>query len=1130
MSKPPFEEHPRPGDPNESPTSDAPAKSDVEALDLKRVENSSAPTLERAAGAGTAGERSTLRRSGRFEVLELLGSGGMGRVYKAFDPQLGRPVALKLLRTGPGNEDRFLHEARAQARVDHPNVCKVYEAGRLDGEPFIAMQLIPGQTLSVAAAKMSLEQKVAVIRLVAEGLHAAHRQGLTHRDMKPSNVMVVRDETQGWIPYVMDFGLAHLEDIHQTIEGAVLGTPAYMAPEQARGDNAHVDRRTDVYGLGATLYQALLGRPPFEGEPVSAILLQVLQAEPTPPRRIAPSLPADLETIVLKCLEKEPQRRYDSARALAEDLQRFLDGEPVAARPAGLLYRLGKKARKHKAIAAALLVSSLAVSAAAGLAARESWLAAERERLASRFAEQGRDMEAVMERSRLLPLHDVGYARSIVQQRMAALRAEIAGAGDLALGPGRYALGRGYLALGDYGEARRELESAWAGHGMREKGVAYTLGLALVELYRVELAAAQRLPNPDARRERLALIDGGLRQPALRYLQIGRDAGTSPEYAEALLAFLDRDYERALQKAREAEERSPWLYVASLLAGDAWGETAAARRDRGQSAEARRAFAEAERSYRAASRKGGSDPRCYEGLAQLRLDEIYMELIQADRPQESAFAEAEASCRQALTADPARAVAWSLLSSVLFRRGQDLAARGGDAAPSYRDAIAAAEKAVSLDPGDERTFKSLGDSCTLFGLYEYQFDRPATPLMEKAVQAYQAAIRINPRNPALHSNLGGALDLVPVVKPDATRTVLDEYRKGAEASLREAVRLAPAESDYWNNLGSNLVKQGQDRFERSEDPTRLFEEAARTLQEAVRLNPENTSAHNNLGFTYEMLGEYQMSHTALDPRPALEKAEAALAEFLRRKPDGAVAWRNLGDTLVARAVYERSTGAPWQPSLERARHSLREALRVNSEDFSSWTSLQSAWGIEAEARLAAGENADRAIAGAQKALRRAEALAPDAYDVWIARSEVHLLEARRGAARGRDPEPLFASAEAAARRAAALDPEGAEAPLTEAQALERHAAWQLVRHPAEALATLARGVEAVRRALALGPGEPAASALLASLLEMRSRGERDARRRDALLEEARVLLGSALERRPALGGEHAALKRTLGLR
>ncbi len=1101
---------------------------DLETVDLGPKAASSDATLDTGAAPVAGGPRAP-RRLGRFELLELLGRGAMGSVYKALDPRLGRCVALKLLRSGAGTVDRFLHEARAQARVDHPNVCKVFEADSIGGEPYIAMQLVPGETLGSAAAAMGVEEKVAVLRLVAEGLHAAHRQGLIHRDVKPSNVMVVRDEAQGWTPYVMDFGLAHLEDARQTSDGSVLGTPAYMAPEQARGDAAHADRRTDVYGLGATLYHVLLGRPPFDGDSVSAVLLRVLHAEPPPPRLVMPSVPADLETIVLKCLEKEPHRRYESARALGEDLRRFLDGEPVAARPAGLLYRLGKKARKHKAIAAVLLASSLVVMASAGLLARQSWRAAARERLAARYAEVGRDMEAVMERSRLLPLHDMTYARGIVQQRMEGLRAEMANAGDLALGPGRYALGRGYLALGDYGAARRELEAAWTRHGMRDRGVAYSLGLALVELYRVELAAAERISNPDARRERLALVDRDLRQPALEHLRAGREAGASPEHAEALLAFLDRDYARAIRMARTAEDRSPWLYAASLLAGDAWLSIGTARRDEGRSADARQAFAEAEARYRAAARKGGSDPRCYEGLAQLRLDEMYLEIVQTGHRIEEAFTEAQAACRQALTADPARAVAWSLLSSVLFRHGQGLAARGEDAAPAYREAIAAAEKAVSLDPADERTFKSLGDSLSLFALYEYGFDRPAAPLVERAVSAYETAIRINPRNPALQSNLGNALDLMPYVLGAPARPVVDGYRRRAEASFREAVRLAPAESDYWNNLGGNLLKQGQDRAERSEDPLPHFTEAVKALEQATRLNPENTSAYNNLGFVSELQGEHEMYALGRDPRPAFARAVAALEEVLRRNPDQAVARMNLGDTLFGQALYERGTGAPWRDSLRRARGSYRKSLRANEEDYSPWLALGRTWTFEAEVRVPAGESADEAVVGAERAVRQAEALAPEAAPVLVGRAEVDTLKASREIALGANPEGLFAAAEAALRKAAALEPDASDWQVDLARALEPWSAWQLAHRPAAAAATIARGAKAARRALELSPGQPEAAALLASFLEMESRGERDAARRTALLDEAKDLLTRSLERAPFLASERASLKRALGL-
>ena len=270
----------------------------------------------------------------KYETAVLLGKGAMGEVYKAYDPVLQRYVALKYLRKDdPGLAERLLREARLQARVGHELVCKVYEVGSDEGRPFIAMQYIDGRTLEQAAPEMTLREKLGVIRDVCEAVHAAHETGLIHRDLKPQNVMVERRADGVFRPHVLDFGLAREDDASGTTEsGGMAGTPSYMAPEQARGDIRSLDRRTDVYALGAVLFRLAVGRPPFEGSHMD-IAVAVLHANPVPPRRLAPDLPADVETIILKCLEKEPEHRYATAHALGRDLQRFLDGQPIEARP-----------------------------------------------------------------------------------------------------------------------------------------------------------------------------------------------------------------------------------------------------------------------------------------------------------------------------------------------------------------------------------------------------------------------------------------------------------------------------------------------------------------------------------------------------------------------------------------------------------------------------------------------------------------------------------------------------------------------------------------------------------------------------------------------------------------------------
>ncbi len=272
----------------------------------------------------------------KHETAIPIGSGGMGEVFKAWDPDLQRHVALKYLRhDDPVLVERLLREARAQARVDHPSVGKVYEVGEDEGRPYIAMEYVDGRPLDIAAAGLSLEHKVLLVKQVAEAVQAAHAAGLIHRDLKPANILVVdRDGLPH--PYVLDFGIARLEEVAGlTMTGQVMGTPGYLSPEQARGEVATLDRRTDVFSLGVILYELLGGARPFDGHSSVEILLHLIEDEPEPLRTRAPGIPRDLETVVMTCLEKDPDRRYPSARALADDLGRFLDGEPVEARPIG---------------------------------------------------------------------------------------------------------------------------------------------------------------------------------------------------------------------------------------------------------------------------------------------------------------------------------------------------------------------------------------------------------------------------------------------------------------------------------------------------------------------------------------------------------------------------------------------------------------------------------------------------------------------------------------------------------------------------------------------------------------------------------------------------------------------------
>ena len=295
----------------------------------------------------------------RYEAGEKLGEGAVSIVYRGLDRQLGRPVALKYLRETLVSLDRvrerFHREAQSLARMDHPNVVKVHDVVANGPKLFLVMELVEGGSFGklLVGEPRASRRAVELLEQAARGVHHAHERGIVHRDLKPDNILVAG----GNVAKVADFGLAHLAEAGTSLTktGATLGTPMYMAPEQVSG-RADVTVRTDVYALGAILYQILTGRPPHDGETVSQVYEKILQEDPMPPHRIDPSLPPELDVVALKAIEKEPSHRYPSAAAFADELRRWLAGEPVVARPVSTVARAWRRISRNRLRVAVLLI------------------------------------------------------------------------------------------------------------------------------------------------------------------------------------------------------------------------------------------------------------------------------------------------------------------------------------------------------------------------------------------------------------------------------------------------------------------------------------------------------------------------------------------------------------------------------------------------------------------------------------------------------------------------------------------------------------------------------------------------------------------------------------------------------
>jgi len=928
----------------------------------------------------------TLDRWGRFESLELLGEGGMGRVFRATDSRLRRVVALKLLRRDdPALLQRFIQEAQLQARVDHPNVCRVHEVGEWRGQPYIVMQFINGETFLRAAPGMPLEALLRLMAEVCEGVHAAHRVGLIHRDLNPANLMVERLEDGSTRACVLDFGLARgIEGGRFTETGQVMGTVSYMSPEQARGHKALLDRRTDVYSLGASLYELLTGAPPFGGEGLDC-MARIVKDDPVPMRALVPTIPADLDTVVLTCLQKDPRRRYATARALGEDLRRILDGDPIQARAATPVERVVHWARKRKALVAATAAVLLSVAIFGGFAVRERLRAQAQAAHAQRFAQAAERIEALARYLRIQPARDLTRDQTDLRARVEALTQEVRAAGALAEAPGAYALGRARLALDDPAGARVQLERAWA-LGFRTPEAAHAQGRALAALYQVEQAKAHALPDPDLRQRRLEELKQTLREPAADWLRRGASASLEPPaYRTGLLRLMEGQPVEAVRLAREVQVQAPWFYEALRLEAEAWLAQARQAQDdavaRPALEAAGRALAQAElrapcdvdlleldlRRWQEAVALGwqsAADPQA-PVLAQVAVADRWVRLEPAAaRPLAwrarargemaryltyrqidpgSWLAEARADAGEALRRDPEDVEAHVAQASVLRTEGFRMLGRGEDPSARLQEAITTADQGLRLDPGhilllnirnaallawiDTARLKGAYDRTTvepylrearaqatahpeeayyqanLGGLAqaaakaELAFGGNPAAEAEEAVRAYEASLRVEPRNVGFHRGIliARAVQARALVRDGRDPATVVEQSRTAFQRARETqvplATLAPFLMDTLTSAAAQALARGG-------DPRGCLEEVGRLpLQDDQTTEDPIEPAAIRLRYLTLVL---RAGHRP--PAPALRGAGDSIARFLvRSRPTDPEVWRVLAEFYEASA-------------------------------------------------------------------------------------------------------------------------------------------------------------------------------------------------------------------------------------
>ena len=922
------------------------------------------------------------RQFDRFRLDHLLGQGGMGQVWEAWDPQLERQVAIKrLLTADPSARRRFLREARLQATIVHPGICPVYEVGQDAGEPYLVMPRLDGVPLDHAVEGEPLEYKLELLRQVAEAVHAAHQQGLIHRDLKPANILVESPIDALPRPVVLDFGIARpMEGEGLTVSGEIVGTPAYMAPEQVEGKIGKLDRRTDVYALGATLYRLLSGRPPHRGEG-TPLLLSIVQDEP---ERLPPGdVPPEVEAIVFRCLEKEKNRRYDSAKALAEDLGRYLAGEPVLARPVTRWVRLNKWMRRHKM--AVRITSAATLVALAGLAwgGWSAWRSEGRQDIARQFGAQIEEIEALARYSHLVPLHDVRADHEQLRQRLDAIRPSLDDGDPVIRSLAAHALGRGHLALDELETAREFLEKAYA-LAPDNVEIASDLGRALSELYRDRLTTVEQTRNLGGReslREQLSSrLESRFRKTSEQQKQwqrtledpardlLAQHQGsplTDSVELDALRLFHEGTPEEALELLAEAPVAPSWAYERLRLEGDirrSWA-VGLAISDK-EPLEARHQMEQARRAYNQAQRVAPSHAALLRDDTQTVALLVGLDLV-APGEVEPLLAEASESLHRARTIHPEdlQTWLWTIRLESLAAEYQQMLAR--DPTEPLKRALDAGKKALEIDSQASVAWLELGKAHGKLTRWLTLSGKDATAEFEQAVQAFD---RVAPeeRNYRYYVSLG-ALHMVVAAQEAEHGLEAAEIYQTAIHAFRSAAEIHSAPFAAQVNLAGSLFEAaGLEGM----DSNSLLHQAVEILELAHALRPDHMAPFYYLGLCRLRLAQEGDPLRSITRDDVARQAQADFEKAIELAPESFQPWVGLGELLHLRAIAAHHRGDDPAPLFAHARQAHARALEFVPDQPAALLNL--AWTAYFEGKFALRSGRDPAVelAEAEELCRR----------------------------------------------------------------------------------------------------------------------------------------------------------------